>query len=82
MCRSMDWMGASILMNRWSGNRFARTWCDGEWPGRTRRSILFDFTMSYAVNGKFSVERLLKKSAGSRKPEPNSMNSGSGKATQ
>ena len=78
MCRSMDWTGASILMSPWSCNRLARTWRGGEWPGGSRGLIFRDFAMSCAANGRFSTERLLKQSAGSREPEPNSMFSGSG----
>lgn len=82
MCRSMGWTGASILMNRWFYDRLARTWCDGQWPGGSRNWILFEFTMGCAANGRFSIGRLLKQSAGSRKPGPNSMNTGAGAVVQ
>jgi len=78
MCRCMDWTGVSILMNRWSSKGAARTGRDGQWPGGSRRRFLSSFTMSCVMNRRSFVEWLDKKSAGSRKPEPNSLFSGSG----
>ena len=47
MCRSMDWTGVSILMNRWSCKSVARTGCDGQLPGGSRRLDRLDFSMTW-----------------------------------
>lgn len=82
MCRSMDWTGASILMNRWSCKPVARTRRDGQLSGgsRTLRCNYFSMTwmnraMVMSVHRNDSVRR-------SRKPRLKYMISGLGEVVR
>jgi len=76
MCKCMDWTEVSTLMIPLCCNLVARTRCDGQYPGGSRRLFSADFTMTCIESARLSVDRLDEVFIGSRKPGAKSVYSG------